>query len=147
MAIAMFHKDVLRNRLINEVYAWYEGSGLPVFVPDKPIKVAKNFKMKSSQAKSTLCHVSITRWTQVSGFQSFSLERVERCARVVASVAGYTANLLNDEVQGKFTSKNQVSEVTNNCLYCHAKGKQAPNEPEVVSKMYCTTCHQNAHNR
>ncbi len=25
------------------------------------------------------------------------------------------------------------------------EGKQAPNEPEVVSKMYCTTCHPDAH--
>jgi hypothetical protein len=147
MAIAMFHKSALRNRLINEVYTWYEGTGLPVFVPDKPVKVTKNFKMKSSQAKSTLCHVSITRWTQASGFQSFSPERVERCGRVVANVAGYTANLLNEAALRKFTPKNQVSDVTNNCLSCHAKGKQAPNEPEVVSKMYCTTCHEDPHNR
>jgi hypothetical protein len=33
----------------------------------------------------------------------------------------------------------------NGCLKCHAKGKQAPNEPEVVGKMYCNTCHPDPH--
>lgn len=141
MALAMFHTGKLRGQLINELFTWYETTQLPVFVPDNPLKVKKDFQMKASQAKSTLCHVSITRWTNASGYQSHSPERVERCARLVASVAGYTAGLLNKAVKKIFVPQNQISETANNCLSCHAKGKQAPNEPEVVSKMYCTTCH------
>lgn len=142
MAVAMFHKGKLRSQLINEIYTWYENTALPIFVPAKPVKVAKDFKMKASQAESTLCHVSITRWVNSAGFQSHSPERVERCSRMVADIAGYTAELLNRAALDKFEPKNQSGAVANGCLACHAKGKQAPNEPEVVSKMSCTTCHE-----
>ena len=147
MAIAMFHTGKLRTQLINEVFTWYETTELPVFVPDTPQKVGKDFRMKASQAKSTLCHISITRWTNASGFESYSPERVERCARVVASVAGFTAELLNKSAEKLFIPQKQISQTANDCLSCHAKGKQAPNEPEVISKMYCTTCHEDPHKK
>jgi hypothetical protein len=147
MAISMFHTGKLRSQLISEVFTWYEATALPVFLPKEPKKVVKDFKMKPSQAKSTLCHVSITRWTNASGFQPFTPQRVERCARVVANMAGFTAELLNKTALKKFTPKHQVGAVANGCLECHAKGKQEPNEPEVVSKMYCTTCHPKPHEK
>lgn len=142
MAIAMFHEGKLRGELTNEIFAWYEGTALPLFVPAEPKKVKKDFEMKPSKSDSTLCHISITRWTTISGFQSFSDQRVERCARLVADVAGYTAELLNQASLNKFEPKVQIGATAEGCLKCHAKGKQAPNEPEVVSKMSCTTCHE-----
>jgi len=142
MAIAMFHQGKLRNELISEIYTWYEGTALPLFNPGEPEKVKNDFEMKSTKADSTLCHISITRWTNVSGFQSFSNERVERCARLVADMAGKTAELLNRAALKEFVPKMQMGAVANGCLKCHAKGKQAPNEPEVVSRMSCTTCHE-----
>jgi hypothetical protein len=145
MAIAMFHKGAMRTQLVDEVFTWYETTGLPVFEPAEPAKEKRDMRIKPSQAKSTLCHISITRWTEASGFQSFSPERAERCARLVADVAGFTADLLNEAAANKFTPKNQNSVVAAGCLTCHAKGKQAPHEPEVVSRMYCTTCHSDAH--
>ncbi|MCK4763961.1 MAG: C_GCAxxG_C_C family protein [Candidatus Aminicenantes bacterium] len=145
MAIAMFHGKPLCNQLVNEVFSWYEGTALPIFVPAEPDKVKKDYQMPTSKAESTLCHVSVTRWVQAAGKASFSPERAERCARVVADMAGFTAGLLNLTAQDKFTPKNQVSAAANDCLACHAKGKQAPNEPEVVSKMSCATCHPDSH--
>jgi len=145
MAAAMFHKGAVRAQLIAEVYTWYETTGLPVFVPAEPAKEKKDMRIKPSRAKSTLCHISITRWTEASGLESFSPERAERCARLVADVAGFTTDLLNKAAVNKFTPKKQNSAVAAGCLSCHAKGKQAPNEPEVVSRMYCTTCHSDAH--
>ena len=103
--------------------------------------------MKSTKAESTLCHVSITRWTNASGFESFSPQRIERCARMVADLAGYTAELLNKVMLKEFKPQHQMSEITAGCLACHAKGHQAPNEPEVVSKMSCTACHTDAHHQ
>lgn len=147
MAISMFHQGAVRTQLINEVFTWYENTKLPVFVPAEPAEEKKDMQIESSRAKSTLCHISITRWTEVSGKESFSPERAERCGRLVADVAGYTTDLLNKAVEKNFVPKNQVSAVANGCLACHAKGKQAPNEPEVVSKMYCTTCHSDAHHQ
>lgn len=147
MAIAMFHKGKMRARLTNEVFNWYENSKLPVFIPANPAQEKKDMVIAPSQAKSTLCHISITRWTEQAGKESFSPELAERCARLVADVGGFTAGILNDAAENKFTSKNQMSEITKDCLSCHAKGNQAPHEPEVVSRMYCTTCHSDAHHQ
>ena len=145
MAIAMFQQGKLRNQLINELFAWYETNQLPTFMPAKPKKVAKTFKMPASKAGSTLCHISITRWTKTAKKEAHSPERVERCGRMVADVAGYTAELLNQTGLKKFKSVNQISPEAHDCLGCHAKGQQAPNEPEVVSRMQCDTCHPKAH--
>lgn len=147
MAISMFHSGKLRAQLTSEVFAYYENTALPLFVPAKPQKVKPDFKMKSSKAESTLCHVSITRWCNASGFESFSPQRAERCARVVSDIAGITADLLNKAALNKFKPSQPIGAVAAGCLECHAKGKQAPNEPEVVSKMSCTTCHPKAHNQ
>lgn len=142
MAVAMFKEGKLRNGIINELFTYYEGNPLPAFIPKKPVKVAKDFQMKSSKAESTLCHISITRWCNATGFESFSPQRVERCARLVADMAVYTADLLNKAALKKFVPQKQIGETASGCLECHAKGKQAPNEPEVVSKMHCTACHE-----
>jgi len=147
MAVAMFQMGKQRNAVINEIFTWYENSPLPTFVPEKPKKVANNKDIKTSQAKSTLCHISITRWTNASGFESFSPQRVERCARLVADMAGFTASLLNKSALKQFVPNQQISENAKGCLECHAKGNQAPNEPEVVSKMQCSTCHDDPHNK
>ncbi len=147
MAISMFHTGKTRGQLISEVFAWYENHALPEFIPAKPKKVAPGFKIKASQAGSTLCHISITRWVNASGFGSHSPRRVERCSRLVASIAGFTADLLNRAALKKFVPKQPVGAVAAGCLECHARGNQAPNEPEVVSKMTCTTCHPKAHNQ
>ena len=69
-----------------------------------------------------------------------------RCGRVVADVAGYAAGLLN-RARGASTPGRTISETAAGCLSCHAQGKQAPNEPEAVSRMSCTTCHEEAHHQ
>jgi hypothetical protein len=146
MAISLFHQGEMRTKLIHEVFSWYESTKLPVFVPEAPVKVRRDFMILPSRPDSVLCHVSITRWAKVSGLASFSPERTERCARLVADVAGFVAEALN-KVQDQTTPKMLMSEVASGCLGCHAQGKQAPNEPEVVSRMTCTTCHKDAHHQ
>jgi len=146
MAIGLFHQGQNRTALINEVLAWYEAERLPAFTPDAPSKVPAGFAMPSSRADSVLCHVSISRWSGTSGYASFSPERLERCGRVVADVAGYAAGLLN-KARGAYTPGRTISDTATGCLSCHAQGKQAPNEPEAVSRMSCTTCHEKAHHQ
>jgi hypothetical protein len=146
MAISLFHQGDLRTKLIQDVFSWYETSKLPSYIPETPVRVRKDFVMASSRPDSVLCHVSITRWTKASELASFSPERTERCARLVADVAGYAAGILN-QAQTQYAPKVLLSEVASGCLECHAQGKQAPNEPEVVSRMSCTTCHPDAHNQ
>jgi hypothetical protein len=146
MAISLFHQDEMRTKLIHEVFAWYESARLPVYVPEAPAKVRKDFIMPSSRPDSVLCHVSITRWAKASGLASFSPERTERCARLVADVAGHVAESLN-QAGNQTAPRSLLGEAASGCLGCHAQGKQAPNEPEVVSRMACTTCHEDAHHQ
>lgn len=146
MAISLFHQGEMREKLIHEVFSWYESAKLPAFAPEAPVKVRKDFVMPFSRPDSVLCHVSITRWAKASGLASFSPERTERCARLVADVAGYVAEALN-KAQNPITPKMLMSEAASGCLACHAQGKQVPNEPEVVSRMACTPCHQEAHHQ
>jgi hypothetical protein len=140
MALSFFRTGRARSDLVSELFAWYEDTPLPTHVPAAPVRVARGFEMPSSRAGSTLCHVSITRWVRTAAFESFSPQRLERCARVAADVAGRVAELLNrpaDAATGRLASA-QASE----CLGCHAKGKQTPGEPEVESRMECATCHE-----
>jgi hypothetical protein len=142
MAIALFHQGRTRSQLISELFAWYEATPLPVFVPDEPVRVKAGYRMAASQADSTLCHVSITRWVKTSGHSSFDPERLERCSRVAADMAGHAVSLLNQVSGSDVVPPGREGDVANGCLGCHAKGQQAPGEPEVVSRMHCTTCHE-----
>jgi hypothetical protein len=147
MAIALFRQGQPRNALINDVFTWYEATSLPVYVPKSPAKVAPAFAMPASRADSVLCHVSISRWSDTSGFPSFSPERLERCGRLAADVAGHVAAALNEEARGHYAPQRTMSDVASGCLGCHAQGKQAPGEPEALSRMACTSCHKEAHNQ
>ena len=146
MAISLFHQGEKRAKLIHEVFSWYESAKLPAFVPEAPATVGKDFVMPSSRPDSVLCHVSIRRWAKASGRTSFSPERTERCVRLVADVVGNVAEALN-KAQNQTSPKMPMNEVASGCLGCHAQGKQAPNKPEVVSRMACTTCHEDAHHQ
>lgn len=145
MAIALFHQGETRTRLIHDVFSWYEGATLPSYLPEAPVRVAKGFSMPSSRPDSVLCHVSIARWTVASGLASSSPERFERCARLVADVAGHVAEALN-MAQGQYTPRTSISGVAAGCLACHGEGKHAP-KAEVVGRMACIGCHKDAHNQ
>jgi hypothetical protein len=140
MALALFRTGAAQSVLASELLAWYEQTPLPVFTPNEPKRVAPGFEMPASRAGSNLCHVSITRWVRKTGFASFSPERLERCARVAADVAGRVAELLNRPAVAD--AGRQIGDQAGSCLGCHAMGRQAPGEPEVVSQMECTTCHE-----
>ncbi len=147
MAISLFHTGEERTRLTQQIFAWYEENKLPTYVPAASSRVKSGFEMAASRPDSVLCHVSISRWTGVSGFASYSPERLERCARLVADVAGFAAELLNKSFRKEPLAGARIGEVAAGCLSCHAQGRQAPGEPETVSRMTCTTCHEDAHHQ
>jgi hypothetical protein len=146
MAIGLFHEGAKRSALIGDLFAWYEAASLPVYSPGAPAQVPPAFVMPSSRAESVLCHVSISRWSAASGLGSFSAERLERCGRLSADVAGYVATLLN-KASGDFAPEHTISNVASGCLSCHGQGKQAAETAGTLSRMACTTCHEEAHNQ
>lgn len=121
--------------LIDEVFGWSQEATLPDYRPAAP-----KFIIAPSAAKSTLCHMSVSRWCKVTGFKSFSRERVERCAWMTASVARKTVEILNRQHAGTFMPAYPVPGRVQECRACHDKGGILEN---TRGKMDCAPCHSN----
>ncbi|MGD2154071.1 MAG: C-GCAxxG-C-C family protein [Gemmatimonadales bacterium] len=131
MAIYLVSRDP--GPAINEVFAFYEQEALPNYVPAEA-----RFRVPGSVAGSTLCHVSISRWCDASGFDASSPELGDRCAQLAASVAKYTVEVLNAQLDGSFTTARQPTAAALPCLGCHARGSAVES---TFGKMDCGTCH------
>lgn len=141
-AIATVLGGAVRSQVISELFTWYETAKLPAYKPAKQLKSSK--KVKACVAGSGLCHASIEAWVNKSGEKKGSPEQKERCAQLVGSVAGKTAELLNEVRKGKFVPKHQMSKVAIGCMECH---DGSVTESSVLSHMSCTSCHDDAHNQ
>ena len=120
--------------LIRELFAWYDQEALPDTRPRSP-----KFEIKASVARSPLCHVSVTRWSKATGFKSFSKERSERCGWLTASVAKYTAEMLNAKLlDGPFKPTHALSSEVKACRSCHDKGGSVENSRGTMD---CGGCH------
>ncbi len=127
------------DKVINELFAWYQFEELPIYRPPKAMK-AELDPMPKSIANSPLCHASVTNWCKVSGYRAFSKERSERCARLTADVARKTAELINAMHEGTFAYVyfDRNTEL-NTCGSCHSdKGSTIE---DTRGKMYCASCH------
>jgi len=110
------------EKIINDMLNWYSTTTLPVYVPDEPKATFKN----TNRSDSPLCHISVGKWMAKEGVGFNTPQRKDRCARLSASVAARTVELLNAHAEGKYTplySKNQIKahDITaqNNCTDCH----------------------------
>ncbi|MFC2164262.1 C-GCAxxG-C-C family protein [Acidobacteriota bacterium] len=140
-ALGLFVGDTaLRRTMANQLMTWYESKLQPQWKPVTPLKdVPKN--LPKSKAFSPLCHVSVSRWVEKSGYEPFSPERADRCGRLSASVAEFVAIQLNEAlIRGNLKSRKELSPTADLCTGCHGKGTTS-NEPEILSRMDCTLCH------
>jgi hypothetical protein len=131
MAIYLVSKDPAPA--INEVMAFYEQEALPNYMPTQP-----KFQVVSSIADSPLCHVSISKWCTASGYKASSPERLDRCAQLVASIAKYTAEVLNAQVEGSYKAAHPHSAAVVACRGCHEWGSVLDN---IRGTMSCGACH------
>ncbi len=137
-AIYLVTDDKARDQIIDELYSWYGEEALPNYTPQSP----KFQKIASTVAGSALCHISVTKWCNATGTKALSPERAERCAWLTASVAKYTAELLNAQAQSAFKVVHPVPAAVTQCLACHGKG--GVKEDVHASRMTsCTQCHSN----
>lgn len=120
------------KQLIDELIAWYSSTAVPVFIP------AGNTSIDVSVSNSPLCHASVSKWCKVAGVGATSAERKERCARLVADVAGKTCQLLNDHFQDLFVPQHGPADSVAACMTCH--GPTAQNNS--LGKMDCVSCHE-----
>jgi hypothetical protein len=119
--------------LIQELFNWYEQEALPNYRPKSP-----KFEIKKSVARSPLCHVSVARWCKATGLKSFSRERSDRCGWITGSVAKYTVELLNSNLDVGFKPTHALSSDVKSCRGCHDKGSAIENSRGLMD---CGGCH------
>lgn len=117
----------------SEMMQWYSETALPVYIPKEP---KQKGKIVQTTSNSPLCHVSVGKWMQKSGYALGSPERKDRCARVAASVAFKLAQDLNAWKDGKYATKANWTPgksvgitAQQNCTECH--GEKVPAAPSA----------------
>jgi len=121
--------------VVSELMGWYTETALPMYKPSDPEVEIET----TSISGSPICHVSVTKWCNASGFGSKSPERKERCRRLAADVAAKAAELLNQVTAGTFAPAWAAPASVDECLACHGPGKSVDN---VFGKMDCLQCHE-----
>ncbi len=120
------------ERVVNDIMAYYANTNLPVYKPEKV--VIADIKSKSV-ANTPLCHVSVGKWMKKENVKFFSNERKERCGRISADIAMYTAKLLNQVADGTYKPSHDINALTynitaqENCTECH--GSDIPKVPGI----------------
>jgi hypothetical protein len=114
----------------SEMLQWYSETPLPVFRPKEP---KQKTGIVQTTSESPLCHVSVGKWMQKSGYALASPERKDRCARVAASVAYKLVQDLNAWKDGKYETKATWTPgkdvgitAQQNCTECHGTKVPAP---------------------
>lgn len=121
--------------LVDELFLWYEQTGLPAYIPEKP---TYNVDIPKSLSGSVLCHVSVTTWCKVSGYKALTDPHRERCKRLAADTAGKTVELLNAHLVGRTSVSPLFDKETKQCRSCHTKDSKPQN---FSGKMICARCH------
>ncbi|HEU6436500.1 MAG TPA: C-GCAxxG-C-C family protein [Nitratidesulfovibrio sp.] len=136
-AFALFWGRKDRDPMVAELFRWYEQTALPMHDPGAAFKGVAG-ALPTSISHSPLCHVSVGRWCQASGFAEKSTERGERCARITADVATKAIAIMNAKQAGTFAVAHGDPASVTYCGECHNPGKQSP---LLKGKMDCTPCH------
>ncbi len=134
---------------------WYETTPFPskkineyAVKHELYVKKLKSDKwLPQSVSGSVLCHVSVGKWCERSGYASGSKERSERCGRLTGDVAARAVELLNAYFEGgmeavKEISKFKLSATTAACRNCHYKGKDYEIGQFTRGYLQCESCHK-----
>lgn len=125
----------VQDKIIADLYQWYEKESLPVFAPQNPVL---DFTPATSVSNSVLCHASNTNWCKASGFSVNSAERKERCRRLTGDVARQVTTSLNAVFRHAYITNTHANEAANTCMACHGNEGKVKN---TSVKMSCNSCH------
>ena len=88
--IGLFCESKDAGAIRNQLYAWYESTQLPIYVPE-----GREAHAHQTVAGSELCKDSVGNWMAASGCEFATPERGYRCGCLSADVAAKTIELLN----------------------------------------------------
>ena len=92
----LFLEGANAKALQKELYAWYESTALPIYLPE-----GAEPHIAESVAGSELCKDSFGNWNAKTGIAFGDPVRVNRCRCLTADVAGKAVELLNAYFAGK----------------------------------------------
>lgn len=125
----------IQNKMIADIFRWYEQEPLPAFIPENP---KYEYIPAKSISNSVLCHASNTKWCKAAGFKVDSKERKERCSRMTADVAYKVTTALNDLYNNTYIAGIKSNDEVNTCLACHGSAGKVNN---ASVQMNCIACH------
>jgi hypothetical protein len=143
-AIQLVCDKATADKLIHELQGWYTQTLFPSDISNQYAQSGQFFvhnydnPLPQSSCGSVLCHISVTKWCDASGYKSSSTERKERCGRLTGDVAAYAVKLLNDWFSGQFQSQYKEPGTITGCMSCHGTAYK----DDVKAKMECTQCHK-----
>jgi len=143
-AIQLVCDKATADKLIHELQGWYTQEKFPTDISNQYGKNGEfyvnklNQELPQSTCGSPLCHISVTKWCDSSGYKAGSLERKERCARLTGDVAAYAVKLLNDWFANQFQQQYQTPSTVTACMTCHGSSQR----DDVKAVMECTQCHK-----
>ncbi len=134
--IGLFITDkMVQDRMIADVFQWYEKEPIPKFSPHTPIF---DFTPPATVSNSVLCHASNTSWCNETGYQIGSNERKERCRRLTGDVAKKLTVSLNEIFADSYITNAHINNEVNTCLACHGNEGKLKNS---AGQMNCNSCH------
>lgn len=130
--IGMVADGEAKTAMVNELMSFYISHPFPEYQTGE-------FDLPRVAVNSTLCHVSVTKWMEESGMgPRSSKERSTRCAGLVADLCKFTAEMLNNHVDGTFTAGAfKPNPIAGECMACHSEAMK----PFAFGKESCTDCH------
>ncbi len=139
------------KKIIPRLLRYYETANFPT---DQSNIYASNHKflvpkyksdkvLPQSPSESVLCHVSVGKWCEHSGYASGSKERSERCGRLTGDIAAMAIEMVNAYYKGKLEEiyPMKLSHETTGCRSCHSKGKAYETGQFTRGFMECKSCH------
>lgn len=99
-------------------------------------------------ANSTLCHVSISKFCYAAGINMGTggdhgySQKADRCGKIVADMAAYTAGLINDYALGLGnTDPYSLPAESQSCAHCHTTSADPEEGVAQSGKLHCNECH------
>ncbi len=141
--LVAFDKAKTYVKMTDELFQWYSRTDFPTQRFDDicyfPNQVKRN-------AKTPLCHVSVSQWTLAAGAKVTSKEKKDRCAKVTGEVVYQMVSMLNRYTDGQYKPRQYpFKEENSSCLICHGVDDMWHNKDGMNNqqgKMACIHCHQ-----
>jgi hypothetical protein len=148
-AIQLVTDEQTAAKVVTELLNWYAITPLPTDAANAYAagheylveKLKTDEALAQNAAGDVLCHVSVGRWCELSGYGSGSDQRKERCARLTGDVAAKAVELLNSVQDATFTPVLTSPGERTGCMSCHKQGSDPASGQFTQGKMDCAACH------